>query len=347
MLDKEAASFEILESKALRQKLLEDLEKRERERKEWQMRDVLLWLDLKGQDREQEELIERRTESRQPSTCTWISNHPKTASWLDSEHSSAFLWLNGKPGSGKTTLATYLIEQASFPPKAVVVYCLCSYGFGKSESNACSLMLRSLVAQLVRSKGDFLSHVYENYVKIGMANSIPKTRALLKELLLTNELTYFVIDGIDECESDHQKQILVELINLVSKREDVDSTRTKVLICSRETPEITRKLNRMPKLSLNEVRDEVERDITAFTMASLNELVDHFGETVIMEIGQDIVRKANGEKNGVHLMGFPTAKFKLGMFLWVQLVISSLLDQGSVLDLKRSVSQLPANLHGV
>jgi hypothetical protein len=128
LVDREATSFNILESKACRQRLLEDIEKREAERREWQLRDTLAWLDLKGQDREQQELFERRSNARETGTCQWILRNPTIGLWLDPDDHRLFSWLRGKPGSGKTTLATYLVEEAPLPPASCILYCLCSYG---------------------------------------------------------------------------------------------------------------------------------------------------------------------------------------------------------------------------
>jgi len=40
---------------------------------------------------------------RKPETCSWILNHKTFKAWRNSQ--SAFLWLHGIPGSGKTVLA--------------------------------------------------------------------------------------------------------------------------------------------------------------------------------------------------------------------------------------------------
>jgi hypothetical protein len=100
-VDKEAASFDIVESKACRQRLLEGIDKREAERQEWQLRDTIGWLDLKGQDREQDELLDRYLTSREAGTCEWILRHPSLSTWLDDNEQEPMLWVNGKPGSGE------------------------------------------------------------------------------------------------------------------------------------------------------------------------------------------------------------------------------------------------------
>jgi hypothetical protein len=100
-LDADASSFDILEAKNFRTALYEDLERRETERRDQQLRDTLAWLDLRDYDREQANLFERRSSARHPDTCHWILNDSSIASWLDADDKRSFVWLHGKPGSGE------------------------------------------------------------------------------------------------------------------------------------------------------------------------------------------------------------------------------------------------------
>lgn len=295
LLDKEANSLDILEAKAYRQQSLDDLEKNERARQDWQLRDTLAWLDLKGQDQEQQELFDRCRSSRQEGTCTWILSHPKTMVWLDPDDHSPFTWLRGKPGSGKTTLATYLIEEASIPPDSQMLYCLCSYGFGQSEKNACSLTFRSLIAQLLRNQPALLPYIYEHYVRARTIPSLVKVKELLNTLLETSERVYLILDGLDELHGDDQKQVLTELGSLANPTRYERSINIKVLICSRESKEISRKLARSPHVSLSEEEVCVQRDISMYTRHRLEELRERFCDDVVDALETEIVEKARGE----------------------------------------------------
>lgn len=294
LVDREATSFDILESKACRQKLLEDIEKREAERREWQLRDTLAWLDLKGQDLEQQELFERLSNAREPETCQWILRHPTINLWLDPDDHRLFFWLRGKPGSGKTTLATYLVEETPIPPASQILYCLCSYGFGGSERNPCSLTFRSLCAQILRKRPDLLPYVYDNYAKTGAIPSLVKARELLRNLLQFSERIFLVLDGLDEFEGPDQRQVLQEITNLVTPTRDLDHLNLKVLVCSRETREITRKIGQNAQIFLSDEDQSVSRDIAIFTRNSLSELKDRFPNDEIDVIRDSVVQKANG-----------------------------------------------------
>lgn len=311
LLDKEAASIAILQATELRQRLLEDVEKRENERRDLQFRETLAWLDLKGQDREQDELFEQRRESREPGTCEWILKNPKICAWLDEGDSRLTYWLRGKPGSGcyisnavkrstdiicigKTTLATYIKDEAHLPPDAMILHCLCSYGFAKSESNACSLTIRSLIAQIIKRRSELLPYLYDSYVKVGESASLNRTKQILIDLLRPLQTTYLVLDGLDECEPQHQRKILEELAN-IQKAIGPDSC-LRMLVCSRETADILNQLRKAPKISLNDEKVYTSRDIAKFAHRSLCQLYEKFENLTdkIVEIEQEVVRKANG-----------------------------------------------------
>lgn len=248
---------------------------------------------------------------------------------------------------GKTTLAVYLREEAPLPPKSIILYCLCSYGFGKQENNACGLAFRSLIAQLLRNRVDLLPQVYDNYVKVGAIPKLGNIRDLLKDLLMCLETTYLLLDGLDECEGSHQKLILTELSNLAPADPEEVSVKLKILVCSRETKDIARKLTKAPLISLTSEDRYVSQDIASFTKHSLLELKDRFDDTIVEEIGKAIVRKAGGKTNPFCFLSVGGLTSVQGMFLWVHLVINTIVDQESIQDVRRAVDYLPAGLPGV
>ena len=201
---------------------------------------------------------------------------------------------------GKTTLVTFLYENAPIPPNAIILYCLCSYGFARSEPNVGGLTFRSLVAQLIRKKRSLVPHVYDNFVKIGAIPSATKARELLRDLLRALGPTFLIIDGLDECDGVHQRQLLSDLRAFLPsiKSAEQDQVAVKVLICSRETKEISGSLKRVPQVSLTEEKAKVSKDIVKFAKEGLSPLRDRFKAAVAEEVEQNVVNKANGEHPG-------------------------------------------------
>ncbi|KAL9113800.1 MAG: hypothetical protein Q9227_002246, partial [Pyrenula ochraceoflavens] len=75
LIDREAASFEILEAKECRIRLLKDIDHHQHQIKDQQLRQVFIWLDLAGYDREQEESVERFLRLKEDGTCNTLFRH--------------------------------------------------------------------------------------------------------------------------------------------------------------------------------------------------------------------------------------------------------------------------------
>jgi hypothetical protein len=133
------------------------------------------------------------------------------------------------------------------------------------------------------------------FVKLGATPSLPKVRDLLETLLRSPGITYIILDGLDECESTDQRHVLSELQNLLRPDVRTKDEKLKVLICSRETKEISRKLNQARQIFLSDEQQEMSRDICKFTKSSLAELSDRFSTEIINEVSGEVVKKADGK----------------------------------------------------
>lgn len=88
-------------AREFREKVLEDLQAKQKRRADHQLLECMEWLDLQPQDRDQAGCFTHYRDAREENTCEWILSHPKVKSWLDPDSKKVFLWLKGKPGSGK------------------------------------------------------------------------------------------------------------------------------------------------------------------------------------------------------------------------------------------------------
>ena len=200
--------------------------------------------------------------------------------------------------SGKTTIAAHIVRQGPIPPTASVLYCLCTYVIGKENTNFRSFMFRLLIAQILRSKHDLIAFAYEE-VANGNTPTDARLRSLLRRLIGSLGKVYMIVDGLDECDGSEQRRALKELLELPVNDPACELHRLKILICSRETPEILRMLAKTPCISLTDEQARVSKDIATYTKVSLAELRNDYESALVNDIEQQIISKADGRVSPV------------------------------------------------
>jgi hypothetical protein len=181
-----------------------------------------------------------------------------------------------------------------------VFFYFCSY-LGTS-SGSTSHLLRSLISQIIQKHQDLAVYVHDVYFKSYPVPSKKALLVLLPELLQGLGSTRLIIDGIDEWDADEQKELLKDLMQLLST--DSSSYICKILIASRDTLEVSRNIRKnksVVTMSLSE-RDEslaIAQSIEKFVDKRLNELPDHFNildpdGLILSEIKSSLSDKSNG-----------------------------------------------------
>ncbi|KAI9737414.1 MAG: hypothetical protein M1834_009568 [Cirrosporium novae-zelandiae] len=171
-------------------------------------------------------------------------------------------------------------------------------------------------------------YAFDEYVSKGQNPSMVNTRRLLGELLQIVPSGHIGIDGLDEYHDKDHASILNALISLNNRLQE----HCKILVSSRETGEIKKKLRSKSMLSLKDSRMEVDGDIRIYVKDLLIKLQEslncEINEKIMNSIEQTLSKKATG------------------MFLWVYLMVTTLENQYSVEDLQTAVNCLPEGLHG-
>lgn len=172
------------------------------------------------------------------------------------------------------------------------------------KSDTTSMILRLFCAQILRARRDLLGFVYEDYVRLNATVSLNRTRELLRLLIESFENVYIVMDGLDEYKVTDQASIIRELSGLckssVRTLDDAETReKTKILICSRETPEILRIMKRLPGkplvVNLTDEKAHVSKDVATYAKTELQALDDRFHKSVIDSVGESIIAKADGK----------------------------------------------------
>lgn len=133
-----------------------------------------------------------------PGSCDWILEAPQAQDCLNSEHSSTMRIL-GRPGTGKTVLASFLVNHLAEQKGRNVLYFFCKAG--ETEKRETTHVLRTLLSQLLHIDEALYRDVEPLYIKSGRATAdsyVDVYAALLLTLSKTNRTIFLLIDAIDE-----------------------------------------------------------------------------------------------------------------------------------------------------
>ncbi|KAI1862783.1 uncharacterized protein JN550_009930 [Neoarthrinium moseri] len=288
-------------------------------------------------------------------TMDWIFQDPKETSkpW---DSFIGFLrgdddvyWITGKPGSGKSTVMKY-IQQDPRTNENLAVWASgreiipASFYFfyngadmQKTELGLLMSLLRTVLRQhpeLIPSAfGDKFTAAYRGFDILSTPVSVYEARKALKDLIRANGGTcfFFSIDGLDEFDpeiSSSDVSSLLDLTDILRK-----FTNVKLLLSSRPLTAFEQKFSKGLSLRMHELTRE---DIRLFVH---ERLMEHQRMQYLF---------SEDEGNSTHFVD-SIVENSSGVFLWVRLVVSSLLEGLSNYDnldeLRSRVEELPTDLH--
>lgn len=268
------------------------------------------------------------------STCKWLLDHQGYKDWLSLENATEDrgLWINGKPGAGKSTLIKYAFANAkndADPDTTVTSFFFNARGVDLEKST--TGMYRSLLFQLLKERPGLQGLLFER--KQGPWGKRSQSPWSLKELrklfetAVTNlghhRLICF-IDALDESEEDDVRKMISDFSHWGKLAVDKDSM-FSVCFSSRHYPfaDISFGL----KLALDDHQGHI-KDLQEYVQS---ELTTGSGESA-EEIKREILRKAEG------------------IFMWVVLVVKILNKEyrrGRIFAVQKRLQELPSKLSGL
>ncbi|OHF01702.1 hypothetical protein CORC01_02893 [Colletotrichum orchidophilum] len=185
-------------------------------------------------------------DKHQIGTCRWLVEDSKDfKTWMESPKS--LLWLNGKPGSGKSILSSSVIKHVqdnckSDPGTALAYF---YFNFGSQEQQSVAIMLSSFVKQLCASRPD-TPQAIKNFEGYKTKGERPDTKTLEDALIASSRGfsgVFIVIDALDECsiQNGERGKLLASLTRIVAAMPD-----SLHLFCtSRPEPDISTAITRL------------------------------------------------------------------------------------------------------
>ncbi|KAI5861038.1 hypothetical protein GGS23DRAFT_205824 [Durotheca rogersii] len=321
LIDREAVSLNIMQMAESRQRSLKESECREKQWQAEQYRGLLNWLE--AGDNVQELKLDWLASRCCTDTSGWIDKSSRLRSWLQRGRGNAVLWLQGKPGSGKSVLSARVINYLRSNRHHRVAFFFCD--FYTPSSNVTTHIFRTICSQIVEMDDDFVPFLYSEYISKGQKPTISVLKELLPRLLQRFDDVRLVVDGIDEIPSSEHRSLIKDLIQLTKSAQGC-----KILLISQEVPSIASSLSKQPKLCITDEKALVQQDIAMMVDGSLEDLNGTHGGIIekaeLRKLKRDIMEKAEG------------------MFLWVRLILDLLYMATSTQDLHFRVDSLPKDL---
>ncbi|TQV90703.1 Ankyrin repeat-containing protein [Cordyceps javanica] len=274
----------------------------------------------------------RVTEDRLEGTGQWLLQKPDFCNWRRDSVSSV-LWLHGIPGSGKTKLASLVVDELRAYEKVAYFYCIRSEA--EQSRGRADKILASLVRQLacLRPQAPILEPVMTQYTKGVTEYDLPEygdhawpitdSEKVLMRLLEEYPAVTLVIDALDEVQQQDRGDLLATLTRLARNAPNL----LKIFISSRYNYDIVLELKGFPNIYID--AEDSQADIKRFIDRKLEtfKLPEGNGQN---ELRAEIATVL-GDKGG-------------GMFRWVEMQFTYLSLAGTVADARKRLGRLPPTL---
>ncbi|RDA86385.1 hypothetical protein CP532_1084 [Ophiocordyceps camponoti-leonardi (nom. inval.)] len=238
-------------------------------------------------------------------TCEWIFNIEHFASWLRQDE--GIFWINGKPGSGKSTLMKFVLQHPrvhdyGYDFSSEVTRITADFFFNFRGSSLQKSFLGLLQSVLHRLLEDLASSDNARPIIDHLLATLPKStpgetwwtrermeqalRTVLNQGLAPLSITFF-IDALDEV--DGNPELLLRFLNYLKKRPPGSLTKTKLCFSSRPWDIFTEAFSRGPSLV---VQDFTQNDLRHYCTSTLASTLSN--KAFIKPLADEIASRASG-----------------------------------------------------
>ncbi|KAI1174986.1 hypothetical protein F4777DRAFT_588844 [Nemania sp. FL0916] len=256
-----------------------------------------------------------------PGTGKWFLESTAYHQWLDGTSSVGFIWCHGPLGVGKSGLASLVVDRLMERQRLGGIY-LCYFfsDFAAQEKQGLTNVLQSLVYQLIEQGDKEVIDCANESLKHFDAFKNPKVLAkVISEISRLSKPAFLVIDAEDEliCRESLRKSLLI-----------MRNSKCRILITSRDQAPRWSYPTSPSSVAILEIKMECPvEDIIKHATERFQE--SSFQIKPSAELMKQIVQKSNG------------------IFLIAHILIEYLLQQTSVLEMKKVIQESPTEMNEV
>ncbi|CAG9998801.1 unnamed protein product [Clonostachys byssicola] len=275
------------------------------------------WLKPTSYDAENGE-FKKHLASYLPGTGEWLLESPTFREWHQSQD-QGMLWIKGIPGSGKSVIASSLVNHLSKEGAPVLYFFFRQIIDANHKPDA---LLRDWLAQLLSYSPPLQVRLKESVDKRQSLSNVPMATMWqeIKSAVAYIPKVYCVVDALDEMDSN-QDAFLQALAELGRWR----SSRLKIIITSRPVPKVERPLRQESILHIRLDEKHVDEDIANYVAHHL----DKTSKVLTLEQKEIIKRAVPGRANG--------------LFLYAKLAMDAFLEANA--DVEEVLKTLPLDLN--
>lgn len=301
----------------------------------------------------------------EPGTTDWLWEHREYGKWRN--QAAGILWIEGKPGSGKSVLAKSILEQGlpklSSASKDGII---CDWFYttrGGDLLMAHRSLMRSILFQLLTQRPSLFHHFADEYRAAPPGTSewvqVDSLKRILTSIATSGQHAICVVDAIDESEDEDQAEIQRKDVIQYFRSLTVDTSvsRMKFIILSRPTSDIEEEFWKL------NVGKEISHIIMEVENAKAIKLVADAGILLIRQAlhplqtpfaGRSLSKVPQGlDPDDEDHFCADTRSFLVknaqGVILWVSVVIKSLissieLSRSTFPELRQEMEGLPVDI---
>ena len=272
-----------------------------------------------------------------PGTCTWLLEDPRYLEWINGSE-KALLWVTGAPGSGKTVLSSFVIDQieSTKSPRDVGFF----FADDSSTSQRSAVMLlRGLLYQILYQNPSLFKHAQVHWKRTAERafeelNLLWRIcTACFDDPLLENAV--LVLDALDECAAPDCEHLLTWITQYHENR-SAGLTQVKFFLTSRPEIRIADILDTSAiriRLEIHNDTDWLSKDIEIFIAVAIDTLpaMREWSSERKEHIRRRLVQNADRT------------------FLWVSLVLQKLTTEAMLSEnaFTTMLSAIPDRLEGI